>query len=552
MKKLIALVLAMVMLLGMASALAVDEKFGYDEPITIKVGRVTTDTTYYGGETVDNNSWTQLYTENGILLDILYDVGSSQGGTKLATSIMSGVYPDVFSTTLSDYVNYANGGVIADITDLIDDYASDELKEYIYSDGGNALECLKVNGRIYGLPKISSTYGSASMLFIRMDWLENLGLDIPETMEDLKNVAYAFTYEDPDQNGADDTYGFAFSGVDVVCGSWGDVSLFFDAFGAHIGTGGLAIVADENGDVTWGGTNVEGMKGALTMLHDMYEDGSLAKDFLTMTGSNISEEAGAGRCGIFCAPMWGAMNPAWAAVKVDPNARFITLVIPNGVDGEESKGFLGSSLNGVYCVSSKCEHPEVLIKLMNLSVHYLCHPADADEYYRYYGDYENFSGWKLSLTDTLEPDKNLACYQKMGYALETRDTAALNPYELDIYSSLTKYIDAVADGTLDVNDASFQSAVARYTVYGDELCAYAAINKMIEEGRWVISAYNAALTDEQADVTATLKKMTVETIIKIVTGAEDVDYYDTFLSSWMANGGDSYIADAQAWVDSHK
>ena len=70
MKKLIALVLAMVMLLGMASALAVDEKFGYDEPITIKVGRVTTDTTYYGGETVDNNSWTQLYAENGILLDM--------------------------------------------------------------------------------------------------------------------------------------------------------------------------------------------------------------------------------------------------------------------------------------------------------------------------------------------------------------------------------------------------------------------------------------------------------------------------------------------------
>ena len=78
------------------------------------------------------------------------------------------------------------------------------------------------------------------------------------------------------------------------------------------------------------------------------------------------------------------------------------------------------------------------------------------------------------------------------------------------------------------------------------------VNKMIEEDRWVISAYNAALTDEQADVAATLKKMVVETIVKIVTGAEDVDYYDTFLTSWMNNGGDGYIADAQAWVDSHK
>ena len=551
-KKTIALTLALMLLFTTAAALAEENIYGYEEPITIKVGRVTTDTTFYGGETSTDNSWSKLYADNGILLDIIYDVDSSQGATKLATSIMSGDYPDIISTTLSDYVNYANGEVIADITDLVDRYASDELKQYINSDGGNALECLKVNGRIYGLPKISSTYGSASMLFIRKDWLDNLGLEVPSTMDELKAVAHAFTYDDPDQNGQNDTYGFAFSGVDVVSSSWGDVSLFFDSFGAHIGNGGLAIVEDEQGNVTWGGTNAQGMKDALTLLHDMYVDGSLAKDFLTMTGNNISEEAGGGRCGIFVAPMWGAMNPAWQAIQSDPKAHFITLEIPNAYENVVSKGFLGTSLNGVYCVSSQCEHPEVLIKLMNLSVHYLCHPADTEEYYRYYGDYEKYTGWKLSLTDTLEPDKNLACYQKMGPALETRDTATLNPYELDIYNSLITYIDAVAAGTLNVEDAAFQSPVARYTVYGDPQGAYAAIDKMITDGRWVTSAYNAALTDEQADVSATLKKMTVETIVKIVTGAEPVDYYDAFLKSWMNNGGEDYIADAQAWVDSHK
>ena len=551
-KKLFALVMALCMLLSMAQALAEDSLCGYGEPITIKVGRATTDIAYYGGETVTDNSWTQLYADNGILLDVIYDVDSTQGGTKLATSIMSGDYPDIISTSLSDYVNYANGEVIADITDLFDQYASDELKEYVYSDGGNALECLKINGRIYGLPKISSTYVSASLLFIRKDWLDNLSLEIPTTMEEIKAVAHAFTYDDPDRNGQNDTYGFAFSGVDVVCSGWGDVSLFFDAFGAHIGNGGLAIVEQEDGSLAWGGANVQGMKDTLTMLHDMYVDGSLAKDFLTMTGSSIAEEAGSGRCGMFVGPMWAAMNPAWQAVKVDPNAHFITLEIPNAYEGVTSKGFLGSSLNGVYCVSSQCKNPEVLIKLMNLSVHYLCHPADSEEYYRYYGDYANYTGWKMSLTDTLEPDKNLACFYKMGPALESRDTSALNPYELDIYNSLITYIDAVADGTLDPQNSAFESPVARYTVYGDPQGAYAAISAMIEDDRWVTSAYNAALTDEQADASAMLKKMLVETIVKIVTGAEGIDYYDTFLASWMANGGESYITDAQAWVDSHK
>lgn len=551
-KKLLALIMALSMLLSMTAALAEDNIYGYETPITLKIGRSLTDTDFYGGETVDNNSWTQMYAENGILLDIIYDVDSTQGATKLATSIMSGNYPDIITTSLSDYVNYANGEVIADITDLIDQYASDELKAYIYSDGGEALECLKVNGRIYGLPKILSSYDSVSVLFIRKDWLDNLSLEVPKTMEDVKAIAHAFTYNDPDGNGKNDTYGFAFSGVDVVSSNWGDVSLFFDAFNAHIGNGGLAIVKQDDGSVTWGGTNVQGMKDALTMLHEMYVDGSLAKDFLTMTGNNISEEAGSGRCGMFVAPMWGAMNPAWAAMQSNPDAHFIAVELPNGYADVTSSGFVGTALKGVFCISSQCKNPEALIKLLNLSVHYLCHPADTDEYYRYYGDYENYTGWKMSLTDTLEPNKNLTCFQKVMPALQTRDTSALNPYELDIYNSLITYIDAVANGTLNLEDASFQSPISRYTVYGDPQGAYAAISAMIEDDRWVTSAYNAALTDEQADISAMLKKMLIETIVKIITGAEDINYYDTFLKSWMANGGDSYIADAQAWVDSHK
>jgi putative aldouronate transport system substrate-binding protein len=45
---------------------------------------------------------------------------------------------------------------------------------------------------------------------IRSDWLENLGLEMPETVEDIKTVFDAFTYGDPDGNGVDDTYAASF------------------------------------------------------------------------------------------------------------------------------------------------------------------------------------------------------------------------------------------------------------------------------------------------------------------------------------------------------
>ena len=94
MKKLLALMLTLLMVFSITAISAEENLYGYEEPITIKVGRVTTDTTFYGGETNTENSWSKLYAENGILLDIIYDVDSSQGATKLATSIMSGSYPD--------------------------------------------------------------------------------------------------------------------------------------------------------------------------------------------------------------------------------------------------------------------------------------------------------------------------------------------------------------------------------------------------------------------------------------------------------------------------
>lgn len=48
--------------------------------------------------------------------------------------------------------------------------------------------------------------------YIRKDWLDRLGLEIPATYEKYLDVLRAFTFRDPDGNGLDDTYGFSASG----------------------------------------------------------------------------------------------------------------------------------------------------------------------------------------------------------------------------------------------------------------------------------------------------------------------------------------------------
>ena len=46
------------------------------------------------------------------------------------------------------------------------------------------------------------------LIIFRQDWLDKLGLKYPETLDDMKNVLIAFTNNDPDGNGKNDTYGY--------------------------------------------------------------------------------------------------------------------------------------------------------------------------------------------------------------------------------------------------------------------------------------------------------------------------------------------------------
>lgn len=550
-----AFALAVMMIISIACTTAVAEDknlYGYDEPVTIKVGLSHGPTfKYVGEENAQNNNWTNLYRENNILLDILYEVDSSQADTKMSTAIISGNYPDIINATPSTFVNFAENGVIADITDVFEEYASDYLKEYLAVDGGMSLQNCMVNGRLYGLPMMGNSYDTVPMMWIRADWLETLGLEVPKTIEEFKKVAHAFTYDDPDQNGLNDTYGLAINGVDVLTNAPGDISAIFAAFNAYPGTDGLAFVKGEDGKVTWGGTNAEGMKATLQVLQDMYADGSISKTFITMNNNSINEEMGANRCGIWFGPMWSSMGASANAIKSDHKAHMIAAPVPSGLGQEVTKVFMAPSMSNVFCVSSKCANPEVLIKLVNTSVQKFCYPTSDEEFTRYYGSAGKHTGNQACLTITLAPLKNLDNYRKESAAVRTGDTTGLNAEQLGDYTYMKTFLDAYNSGTFDVEDPVFSAGVSYYTVFGDPQGAYALIDTMIAKDGYTLSAYNSVPTDSMAENAETLKKMTIETIVKIITG-EPVESYDKFLSTWYALGGEDIIADVQAWAEANK
>jgi putative aldouronate transport system substrate-binding protein len=97
------------------------------------------------------------------------------------------------------FVKNAEAGAFWDLTDKLKDYPN--LNTTFPEVQQNA----SVNGKVYGVFRARAPMRTAVMF--RQDWLDKLGLKAPETTEDLYKVAKAFTEQDPDGNGVNDTYG---------------------------------------------------------------------------------------------------------------------------------------------------------------------------------------------------------------------------------------------------------------------------------------------------------------------------------------------------------
>ena len=94
-----------------------------------------------------------------------------------------------------------DGGVIP-LNDLIDQYAPN-IKAYMEKDPRFKQACYSLDGNIYMIPKNQELI-SAEYWWIRKDWLDKLGLAVPETVDDMYKVMTAFRNEDPNGNGLKD------------------------------------------------------------------------------------------------------------------------------------------------------------------------------------------------------------------------------------------------------------------------------------------------------------------------------------------------------------
>lgn len=205
---------------------------------------------------------------------------SSDFAEKRNLDIASGDLPDaIFNAAAGDYdlLNWAESGVIVPIEDLIEDYMPN-LKKIFDENPEYRQMSTAPDGHIYSMPWIEelgegkeSIHTVNGMAWINKEWLDNLGLEMPQTTDQLMTVLEAFKTQDPNGNGEADEIPFSF----INNGGNEDLKFLMGAFG--LGDNDDHLVVDNDGQVQFT-ANKEGYKEAIKYFNEMNNKGLIDKE----------------------------------------------------------------------------------------------------------------------------------------------------------------------------------------------------------------------------------------------------------------------------------
>lgn len=528
MKKLLSLLLALALLLG-CTALA-DEKF--DPPITITVGRsVDSAWTYPEGSDLNNNVWTREYLENlGVSIKYEWTALSSEYNNKVNVVIASGSIPDLLYVSAAQMGTLVEAEMLCDLTEYFDKYASDLTKSLLNGDGGAALGSATFDGKLYALPYVSANCYEPSLLWVRQDWLDNLGLDVPTTVEEVLEVAKAFKEQDPDMDGLDNTGGIAFSnylydGITSLVG-------FFNGYHAYPSI----WVEQEDGKVVYGSTLPE-MKAALARLNQAYQDGLIDTEFAVKDSTKVSEEVMGGKYGISYGQNWNVYQYG-VGLDADPDMVWTPVPAPS-VDDQPALASVGFSAAGYYVVSAECKHPEAIIMMLNTYNDLVYGDRRVED--GYITVWENGQTIQLNhmpVVTTSTPDSlTREALLKLVQAVETRNPALLEGCvtETDKYAPCVDYMD---NGNTEYymqyhQVKAFKVLVENYDLDSLQRTAFGGTTE-------TMSAKMGILEDNLKTV-----------FTKIIMGAEPVDAFDEAVERWYQMGGEDITDEVNEWVSLH-
>lgn len=262
----------------------------------------------------------------------------------------------------SSIMSYAAQGAFLPLNDLIEEYAPN-VKAFLKENPDKKASMTAADGNIYMLNYIPDGKTSRAY-FIRTDWLDKLGLDIPENFEELETTLYAFRNQDPNGNGQKDEIPYfndRWQEVIRLVNLWGARAYSYDNYNER-------IPVDQNGNLyhAW---MTDNFREGIENINRWYADGIIDPEIFTRKTDTARQT-------LWAKENTGGMTFEWVASTSSYNYKEDLL---ESYPDFKVEGMLPVNKNGKafvehqratvkpdgWAISASCKNPEAAIRFMD-------------------------------------------------------------------------------------------------------------------------------------------------------------------------------------------
>ncbi|MCR5826652.1 MAG: extracellular solute-binding protein [Oscillospiraceae bacterium] len=236
-------------------------------------------------------------------------IQGDQWGDKIALE-MSNIktLPEfVFNAQFSDtdLLKYAKQGVIINVEEYIDKYMPNLCKVFAQAPEYRTM-CTDENGHIWALPWIeqlgyekTAIQTVGNMPFINVAWLDFLGLDMPETTDEMEQVLLAFRDNADALKQEFNIEGDIIPLACIIGGGNEDCTILTNGFGEGYGDpdSWRHVVVTDDKQVVCTATS-EGWRKGVEWLHKLYTENLMDPDAFTQEWSTYVAKGKSGRYGV--------------------------------------------------------------------------------------------------------------------------------------------------------------------------------------------------------------------------------------------------------------
>lgn len=489
----------------------------YPELVTYTLGQMSgaNNSNLPEGDTYEDNAYTRYLRKMlNIQNDNVYMEREDRYDEFVNILVKDQTLPDVLVVsdreTLKELVE---NDLVEDLSDVYENCTTPRIKEMFESYGGDLLDAGRFDGKLMAIPETVTDHGPR-LLWLRKDWMDELGLEEPKTLDDAFDIIKAFTENGMGASEGEDPVGLVCD-TDLVGSTSSSYSVdpVFDKFHAS-----PQRWINKKGDIVYGSVTQE-TKNALSYLHKLYARGIIDQNFALRAQNNLRDLVVNGKCGAFFGLWWTPNNPLVDVYEKDKEADWE----PYYLQVQEDEDTYASFRDNKYVVVRKgYEHPEIVMKIISVLFDYTRYEADdADEVNEYFA---------LNVDPTARPlvinvDYNEATFQitKDILAVEngTKKEESLSAIEQSYYDACENFLHGKSSTPEDW--AAYKSRIS-------------AVGLLVDGG--YRSGERKYLDDTDGEIPKSLQQLEKDTFIQIIMGMKPITYFDTFVQEWYEQGGE--------------